>query len=242
MVKISIFKSGKSSRKYNNKLIRYTEYKATERLSRDDTFKVIEKMIKMKKLNENTKYIMSGCWNTSGWRSGKIFNINTFSLNNIYDFNDKYNLEGQKQDLQYFVLYELDDNDEGGDDINNDCFYNALISGLNQNKYLIPNEISNPIRLKKYLNISRKSKLSIEDIKRLLPLLENNNISLQIENYINTEEKEYNVIMTLQNDHYELIKSNVEFMKNLKKKMLNFKEKSKYQRQLYTYYNDKDNI
>lgn len=47
--------------------------------------------------------------------------------------------------------------------------------------------------------------------------------------------------MTLQNDHYELINSNVEFMKNLKKKMLNFKEKSKYQRQLYTYYNDKEN-
>lgn len=240
MVSISITKSGKSKRKYNNKAIKYVEFKATERLSRDEVVKVINKMIKNNKLDKTKKYILSGCWNTSGWRSGKVFNTKTFNINNIYDFNDKYNLEGHTQDLKNFVLYELDGNDKGGNDINNDCFYNALLSGLNQNQNLIPIEIFSPIKLKKYLNLKRNAMLSIDDIKKLLPLLLKNNISIQVENYINTEVKEHNITMTLIADHYELVKSNVEFMKTIKKSMLKYKEKSKYKRQLYSYFNEKE--
>ncbi len=130
-VKINIFKQGVSNKTFDNKPIKYVEYKASERLNREDTFKCVKKMIDNNKLDMTKKYILAGAWDCAGWRSGKIFNPQSFNINDLYDFNTKYSLKDVKQTLKNFVLYELDDDEEGGDDIHNDCFYNCLVIGLN---------------------------------------------------------------------------------------------------------------
>jgi hypothetical protein len=240
-VKIDKFREGVSNKTYDDKPIKYVEYKATERINREQAFKCVKKMIADNRLDMTKKYILAGAWDCAGWRSGKIFKPESFNINDLYDFNAKYNLKDVKQTLKNFVLYELEDDEEGGNDKHNDCFYNCLVLGLNQNKNLLPAEINTAPKTKIYLNKKRDAKISLDDIKKLLPLLEASDISIQVDDKICTEILKHNIQLNLKNGHYTVQLDENTFLKQMRKQMLKFTEKSSYQRQMYTYFVDIEN-
>ena len=244
MVNITKVKSGDTKLTYNKKKIHYKEFKAEIRISRFDAIDMIKGLIKNGNLVKGKTYIFSGAWKQTGWKSGSSFTTDTFSDKSIYNFCAEYNLKDKVQDCQFFSIYEYDTPpNKGGSGGNNDCFYKALHAGLNQRVNLFPEEINNRIKMKSHLKLTRCSKISIEKVKSLIPLLANNNISIQIEGdyTLQSEVQEHDVKMTLKYGHYEFEFENQKYIDKLKNSMKDFNGVSKYDRKLYSYYDDVEN-
>lgn len=244
MVKITKVKEGETNLTYNSKKIGYKEYKAQERISREGTIDMIKKLIKDKKLVKGKTYIFSGAWKQTGWKSGRAFTIDSFDSSSIYDFSVQYNLKQVNQDCKFFAIYEYDTpKKKGGDDKYNDCFFNALLAGLNQHAELLPKEINNRLNMKEYLKLKRCAKISIDNIKSLIPLFAENNISIQVEGdyKLQSEEQEQDIEIILQDGHYTFKFENEQYIDSLKKSMKDSLGVSKYDRKLYSYFVDDEN-
>ncbi len=244
MVKITKVKSGDTNLTFNKKKIHYKEFKAETRISRAGVITMLKGLIKNGNLEKGKTYIFSGAWKQTGWKSGKAFTIDSFSSKSVYDFCDEYNLKQVNQDCQFFSIYEYaTPSKKGGSGGNNDCFYKALHAGLNQRVGLFPEEINNRIKLKSHLKLTRSSKISIDKVKSLIPLLAEHNISIQIEGdyKLQSEVQEHDVKMTLKDGHYEFEFDNQNYIDKLKSSMKDIRGVSTYDRKLYSYYIDIEN-
>ncbi len=81
----------------------------------------------------------------------------------------------------------------------------------------------------------------MDDIKKLLPLLKASDISIQVDDKICTEILKHNIQLNLKNGHYTLQLDDNTFLKQMRKQMLKYTEKSNYQREMYTYFVDIEN-
>eukprot|EP01040_Poterioochromonas_malhamensis_P006985 gene6985-7535_t len=209
---------------------------------RADEYKIMTDLVKSKDedIYKQAKYIKEL------EKDGVFFTKQNFDrLKNdiVYNFAQEYANADTVQTCKTFVLYKAKNvNAVGGNASHNDCLFQAIIRGLNYNYDLLPKEIKSGEKLKQYLNITRDAKVPIEKIKEITPLLAENGISLQIDGdyKLNTEEKNININIQLEDEHYELKLENMTYIETLRDQMLKGLDRSKYDRQVYSYFEDKE--
>eukprot|EP01040_Poterioochromonas_malhamensis_P003462 gene3462-3691_t len=246
MVKVQLKKSGETNVFYKGKSrISYKQYSLDERLNRKDLLKVLDSF--KTRLEDAHIYKFAGFFNTTGYRDGVFFtkaNFDRLRDDIIYNFQAEYQNADTEQTCKTFVLYssKIPNATGGVDDSHNDCLFRAIIRGLNYNYDLLPKEINNAEKLKKFLNIARNAKVPLQKVKDIIPMLAENNISIQIsgDHNLDTEEKEINIEIELKNQHYELKLKNMTYIEKLRDQMIKGTDKSKYNRQLYSYFEDNE--
>ena len=244
-INVTVKSSGNTNIYYKKKSqISYKKYDLNERLNREDLLKLLTGM--KDKLEDGHVYKFAGFFNTTGYRDGVFFTKQNFDrLKNdiVYNFAQEYANADTVQTCKTFVLYKAKNvNAVGGNASHNDCLFQAIIRGLNYNYDLLPKEIKSGEKLKQYLNITRDAKVPIEKIKEIIPLLAENGISLQIDGdyQLDTEEKNININIQLEDEHYELKLENMTYIETLRDQMLKGLDRSKYDRQVYSYFEDKE--
>jgi hypothetical protein len=212
-------------------------------VNRGDFMKVVSSLVK-NNLQDGKTYKIAGCFNVTGWRDGIYFTKDNFERlkeDVIYNFSKQYENADTEQLLKHFVIYEANTpKATGGNDPKNDCFFSSLIQGVNYNYDLLPSEISSQVKLKQFLQIGRESKVELENVNELIPILAKNDISIQIEGdyTLNTEEKQVNIKIILEDEHYSLKYENMTYIETMRDQMIKGIDKSKYDRQICSYYED----
>lgn len=246
MVKVSLKKSGNTNVFYKKKSqVSYKQYTLDDRVNRASLLKVLDSF--KNRLQDGHIYKFAGFFNTTGYRDGVFFTKANFDkLRNdiIYNFEAEYENADTEQTCKTFVIYDAKiPNAKGGiDDLQNDCLFTSIIRGLNYNYDLLPTEINSGKKLKEYLKLNRNAKVPLEKVKDIISLLAEKEISIQIigDHRLETEEQQININIELHNEHYELKLENMTYIEQLRDQMLKGVDKSKYNRQVYSYFEEKE--
>ena len=245
MVKVSLKKSGNTNVFYKkSSQVSYKQYNLDERINRPALLKVLDSF--KNRLQDGHVYKFAGFFNTTGYRDGVFFtkaNFDKLKNDIIYNFEQEYGTEVE-QTCKTFVIYDakIPKAKGGVDDTHNDCLFRSIIRGLNYNYDLLPTEINTSKKLKEYLKLSRNAKVPLEKVKDIVSLLAEKEISIQIigDHRLETEEQQININIELHNEHYNLKLENMTYIEELRDQMIKGVDKSKYNRQVYSYFEDKE--
>jgi hypothetical protein len=179
---------------HKNPVVQLLYPREDTRYTREEVLKLVkEQQRKYIKKGKQLKFLISIDIPERGWRSGKQFNINeTANLPDKYD--DEYS------DTKQFYINVWKDNDPaGGKTEHNDCFYLALLRGMNGNL-----RWKNAYRFKRAFDIDRDDLVSLS----VIPDIEDKcktNINVTGD-YTFTSQCKYSTTlqMKLVNEHYTL--------------------------------------
>ena len=109
------------------------------------------------------------------------------------------------KEFYVYVIQNFNQNEGGNDCKKNDCLYQVIFRAFNYDENIIPKEVRNPSKLKKYLQLERNAKVDIKHLEALEKVL---NCSFGVGGdvlYISEDMKPKHINITLANGHYSFV-------------------------------------
>lgn len=137
------------------------------------------------------------------WRRSKGTDLGKNAI--IHEASDSHSMIGALENgvTEFRIVIIKSGKKVGGYSMYNDCLYDCLIYWI-KNDMHIPDELSSPEKLKKYLKLERNALIPIDDLEKIQKLIPRYNISCTGSHiYTSTNKAHKRITLRLMNGHYQ---------------------------------------